>query len=108
MSKHTIIGDNTTHDCSVACSSTQLRLVQLQVSEQVTRGIITQIAHALSHADLHVVVYFINIIFLCQISQLQCYMPQLVYWYNIILIILNHDSIIYGYRKSMISYNHAC
>ena len=40
MSKCTILGDNTTRDCSEACNSTQLRLVQLQVSEPVTSGII--------------------------------------------------------------------
>ena len=45
MSKRTILGDNTTRDCSEACNSTQLHLVQLQASEPVTRGIITQIAH---------------------------------------------------------------
>ena len=45
MSKRAILGDNTTRDCSEACSSTRLRLVQLQASAPVTPGIITQIAH---------------------------------------------------------------
>ena len=46
MSKRTILGDNTTRDCSEACNSTRLHIVQLQASEPVTqRGIITQIAH---------------------------------------------------------------
>ena len=44
MSKHTIVGDNTTRDCSEAYYSTRLRLVQLQASEPVTRGITIQIA----------------------------------------------------------------
>ena len=39
------LGDNTTHNGFEACNSTQLRLVQLQASEPVTRGIITQTAH---------------------------------------------------------------
>ena len=39
------LGDNTTHDCSEACNSTRLRLIQLQTSEPVTCGIITQIAY---------------------------------------------------------------
>ena len=45
MSKCAILGDNTTFDCSEACNSTRLCLMQLQASEPVTRGIITQIAH---------------------------------------------------------------
>ena len=45
MSKSTILGNNTTCDRSEACNSTRLHLVQLQASEPVTRGIITQIAH---------------------------------------------------------------
>ena len=45
MCKCEILGDNTTYDCSEACNSTRHRLVQLQASEPVTRGIITQIAH---------------------------------------------------------------
>ena len=47
MSKCTILGDNTTCDCSEACSSTWLHLVQLQASERVTHdhGIISQIMH---------------------------------------------------------------
>ena len=39
------LGDNATRDCSEACNSTRLCLVQLQASEPVTRGNITQIAH---------------------------------------------------------------
>ena len=101
MSKRTILGDNTTRDCSEACSSTRLRLVQLQASEQVTCGIITQIAHLAMLLIMICMSLFILSIRLCQISQLRCYMAQLVHWYNIIL---NHDSIIYGYRKSIISY----
>ena len=45
MSMCTILGDNTTRDCSEACNSTRLRLVQLQASEPVICGIVTQIAH---------------------------------------------------------------
>ena len=45
MSKCTILGDNTTCDCSEACNSTRPRLMQLQASEPVIHGIITQIAH---------------------------------------------------------------
>ena len=45
MYKCAILGDNTTRDCSEACNITRLHPVQLQASELVTHGIITQIAY---------------------------------------------------------------
>ena len=57
MSKCTILGDNTTRDCSEACNSTRLRLVQLQDSEPVTHDIITQIAHLAMLLIIHIASY---------------------------------------------------
>lgn len=50
MSKHAILGDNTTPDCSEACNSTWLHLVHLQASEPATHGY--QIAH-LANYTIH-------------------------------------------------------
>ena len=50
MSNCAILGNNTTRDCSEACNSTRLRLMQLQTSDSVARDIIIQIAQLAMHA----------------------------------------------------------